>query len=131
MAHIKAKSTECQAFLRQALLPATPSRTRGLVYDTVMTVHWCAQGSDLSLQDCDVSSSTGSGVGIEGGAPLIGRCTVHNCERHGVAIFSELGGSEGVMCLVGLMCGCMMAPSTSLIGSSAMLGAIAFACASW
>ena len=57
------------------------------------------QGSDLSLQDCDISSSTGTGVGIEGGAPLIGRCTVHNCERHGVAIFSELGGSGGVVWL--------------------------------
>ena len=57
------------------------------------------QGSDLSLQDCDISSSTGSGVGIEGGGPLLTRCNVHNCERHGFAIFSELGGSAGAVCL--------------------------------
>lgn len=58
------------------------------------------QGSDLVLQDCDINSSTGSGVGIEGGSPLLARCTVHNCERHGVAVFSELGGSAGVVCLM-------------------------------
>ena len=56
------------------------------------------------MQDCNISSSTGTGVGIEGGSPLVGRCVVHNCERHGVAIFSELGGSEGAVCLAPACC---------------------------
>jgi len=55
----------------------------------------CTQGSDLVLEDCDISSSTGSGVGIEGGSPAIRKCAVHNCERNGIAVFSELGGAAG------------------------------------
>lgn len=53
------------------------------------------QGSDLVLEGCDISSSTGSGVGIEGGSPMARDCAVHDCERHGIAVFSELGGSAG------------------------------------
>jgi hypothetical protein len=35
------------------------------------------------VMDCDISSTTGSGVGIEGGAPRLQRCSVHHCARHG------------------------------------------------
>lgn len=53
------------------------------------------QGSDLVMENCNVSSTTGSGIGIEGGDPLISNTLVRDCARHGVAIFAELGGSEG------------------------------------
>lgn len=42
------------------------------------------------LEDCSISSATGGGIGIEGGAPTVRRCTVFNNERNGVAIFGDL-----------------------------------------
>ena len=47
------------------------------------------------MKDCDVSSSSGSGVGIEGGAPRLITCAVHDCARHGVAIFGDVLGGDG------------------------------------
>ena len=48
------------------------------------------QGSaTLTLVDSTVSSSSGSGIGIEGGA-LIQNCQVTNCKSHGIAIFSPI-----------------------------------------
>lgn len=41
------------------------------------------------------ASYAGSGVGIEGGSPVVRQSVVHNCERQGIAIFSELGGKTG------------------------------------
>lgn len=41
------------------------------------------QGCSVTLADCEISSATGVGVGIEGGAPRLLRCSVHNCQRHG------------------------------------------------
>lgn len=49
-----------------------------------------AQACGAVLEDCSISSSTGVGIGIEGGAPIVRRCTVFNCERNGVAIFGDL-----------------------------------------
>ena len=57
------------------------------------------QQCDAQLLDCDVSSSTGDGVGIEGGAPRLVGCAVHDCERHGVAIFGDMLG-EGCAALL-------------------------------
>ena len=49
----------------------------------------------MELAGCDISSASGSGVGIEGGAPTLRRCAVHDCERHGIAVFGNvLGGSD-------------------------------------
>ena len=53
------------------------------------------QGCSALLLDCDVSSATGDGVGIEGGAPTLQRCAVHACARQGVAVFGDLLGEEG------------------------------------
>ena len=50
------------------------------------------QRCDARLEDCDVSSSTGGGVGVEGGAPHLLGCAVHDCARHGVALFGDLMG---------------------------------------
>ncbi|KAL4458954.1 hypothetical protein ABPG75_013819 [Micractinium tetrahymenae] len=49
-------------------------------------------GCSVTLADCDITSATGSGVGIEGGAPRLLRCSIHNCQRHGVALFGDLLG---------------------------------------
>ncbi len=48
-----------------------------------------------SVQDCDISSATGSGVGSEGGQLSLVHCRVHDCKRHGAAIFGDLQGLEG------------------------------------
>lgn len=57
------------------------------------------QGSNAVLLDCDISSATGDGVGIEGGAPRLQNCSMHHCERHGVAVFGDLfgGGCSAVL----------------------------------
>ena len=58
-----------------------------------------AQGTDTQLVDCDITSASGSGVGVEGGAPTLLRCRVHGCERHGLALFGDvLGGSDSGAC---------------------------------
>ena len=51
------------------------------------------QGTDIQLSDCDIQSASGSGVGVEGGAPALLRCTVHDCERHGLALFGDAFGA--------------------------------------
>lgn len=47
------------------------------------------------MQGCDISTSTGTGVGAEGGSLNVQRCSVHGCKRHGIALFGSLDGSEG------------------------------------
>lgn len=54
-----------------------------------------AAGAATRLERCDVSSDTGSGVGLEGGAPTLIECRVHDCARSGVAVFSDLDGAPG------------------------------------
>ena len=45
---------------------------------------------NVVLSSCDISSTTGSGVGIEGGSPRLENCRIHDCARSGVMIFSSL-----------------------------------------
>lgn len=47
-------------------------------------------GSDMRMEQCDISSRTGTGVGVEGAAPSLTDCRVAACARHGVAIFGPL-----------------------------------------
>ena len=43
------------------------------------------------LEDCEVSSRSGTGVGIEGALrPQLVGCRLHGCERHGLAAFGAL-----------------------------------------
>ncbi|KIY96613.1 hypothetical protein MNEG_11348 [Monoraphidium neglectum] len=56
-------------------------------------------GSSLVLEACDVSSSSGNGVGVEGATLQLKDSQVHNCERHGVAAFGGFEGAPG-RCLV-------------------------------
>ena len=53
-----------------------------------------SQGADAQLVDCDIASASGSGVGAEGGATALLRCRVHDCKRHGLAVFSNVLGSS-------------------------------------
>ena len=41
-------------------------------------------GSTIEMRVSDVSSATGSGVGVEGGAVTLAKCRVHDCKNHGV-----------------------------------------------
>ena len=62
--------------------PTRPLPLRFPAADPPRYVRYC-QGCGAVLEDCDISSATGAGVGIEGGAPALLRCAVHDCARHG------------------------------------------------
>ncbi|CAE7787755.1 unnamed protein product [Symbiodinium sp. CCMP2456] len=53
-----------------------------------------SSGGDLSLEDCDVTSSTGAGVAAEGGRLSLRRCRVHDCARQGAVLFGPIIGDE-------------------------------------
>ena len=42
-----------------------------------------------------------SGIGVEGGSLHVDATTVHDCARHGVAVFGDLGGAGGTAMLSG------------------------------
>ncbi|EFJ51771.1 hypothetical protein VOLCADRAFT_103273 [Volvox carteri f. nagariensis] len=52
------------------------------------------RGGSPRLLDCDISSATGAGVGVEGASPqastAIMDCRIHDCARQGIAIFGGL-----------------------------------------
>ena len=53
------------------------------------------QGGSPQLQDCDVSSRSGTGVGIEGArSPRLVDCRLHGCTRHGLAVFGAIDQME-------------------------------------
>ena len=43
----------------------------------------------LVLEGCDVRSTSGTGVGVEGGRAELRRCQVGGCKTHGVAVLGE------------------------------------------
>ena len=47
----------------------------------------------LTLDKCDARSSTGSGLGVEGGLAIARLCIFTECQRHGVALYGDLLGS--------------------------------------
>ena len=47
----------------------------------------------LTLERCDVSSTTGSGLGVEGGTATAVQCRFTNCRRHGAALYGDLMGA--------------------------------------
>ena len=55
-------------------------------------MHPVTQGGSVTLEDCTITSSTGSGVAAEGGEHVIRRCRLFGCERHGLAVFGTLDG---------------------------------------
>lgn len=54
------------------------------------------QAGSLEMEECDVTSQSGVGVGVEGAAATLNKCSIHDCERHGVAVFGSLEG-EGAL----------------------------------
>lgn len=52
------------------------------------------QAGRLTLQQCDILSQSGVGVGVEGATLVLQQCSIHSCERHGVAVFGSLEGGE-------------------------------------
>lgn len=52
--------------------------------------------SDARLEGCDISSSSGSALGIEGNSPHILNCLLHGCERTGALLFGSLDDSPSV-----------------------------------
>lgn len=44
------------------------------------------------MQDCDVTSSTGSGVASEGGSLEFFGGSIHDCKGNGAALFADLEG---------------------------------------
>lgn len=51
-----------------------------------------SQGAELTLIDCDVSSSTGAGVAAEGGSLLLRGGVIHDCARQGLVLLGPLLG---------------------------------------
>jgi len=49
----------------------------------------------LRMESCDISSSSGTGVGVEGGVLTLEASSVHDCESHGIAVFGSLEGGLG------------------------------------
>eukprot|EP00884_Botryococcus_braunii_P016863 jgi/Botrbrau1/3860/Bobra.0183s0085.1 len=43
--------------------------------------------SDCKIQDCDISSATGSGVGVEGGHVYLTCCTISHCRTNGLFLY--------------------------------------------
>ena len=48
-----------------------------------------APRSTATLRRCTVSSATGSGVGVEGGAAALEACTLRDCKAHGAAVLGR------------------------------------------
>jgi hypothetical protein len=59
--------------------------------------HYAAsvQAGSITLEQCDITSSSGVGVGVEGAAVRLKGCHIHDCERHGLAVFGSLEGEAG------------------------------------
>lgn len=83
--------------------PYPPPRWVGASYSA--TTHCSTaslQAGSLTLEQCDITSRSGVGVGVEGAAVSLKSCHIHDCERHGVAVFGSLEGegSGGTPCSV-------------------------------
>lgn len=80
----------------QSILPTVNMKSEllGMVCCNDFLVSSHTQGCSVTLADCDISSATGVGMGIEGGAPRLLRCSVHNCQRHGGCHCIGSAGSE-------------------------------------
>ena len=51
-------------------------------------------GCSVRIESCDISSATGSGLGVEGGSSQITDCALHDCERSGAMLFTDLEETE-------------------------------------
>eukprot|EP00747_Dinoflagellata_sp_TGD_P189370 gnl/TRDRNA2_/TRDRNA2_49635_c0_seq1.p1 gnl/TRDRNA2_/TRDRNA2_49635_c0~~gnl/TRDRNA2_/TRDRNA2_49635_c0_seq1.p1 ORF type:complete len:395 (-),score=65.09 gnl/TRDRNA2_/TRDRNA2_49635_c0_seq1:25-1209(-) len=57
-------------------------------------------GGALVLDSCDITSMTGSALGVEGGDVTLRKCRLHDAKNHGAALYGDLlGGGEGQVLL--------------------------------
>ena len=56
---------------------------------------YVADGCDVAIEDCVVSSRTGGGVGSEGGSPEIRETRIRDCKNNGIFLTSDLGETRG------------------------------------
>lgn len=80
----------------------------------------CLQAGTLRLEQCDITSSSGVGVGVEGADVGLINCSIHDCERHGVAVFGSLEGKQGrtaaTLCSILVLCVGLGMKATSWVG---------------
>ena len=60
-----------------------------------------SRAGSLDIQECRISSSTGSGVGCDGGMLTAKDCVIDGCERHGLVIAGDLDGGAAEVRLQG------------------------------
>ena len=53
------------------------------------------QAGELSLEVCNVTSKTGTGVASEGGLLSMENSRIHDCKGQGVAVYADLEGASG------------------------------------
>ena len=58
------------------------------------------RNTKIELRDCDVSSGSGSGVGVEGGDVTLASCKVTACKNHGVSYLGPNARGAVVGCTV-------------------------------
>lgn len=58
-----------------------------------MVHHELTRGDAVPRQDCNISSATGSGIGVEGGQVAVSNCTISLCKSHGLALFPPIDGA--------------------------------------
>ena len=54
----------------------------------------------IEFRDCDISSATGSGVGIEGGDVTLASCAISGCKNHGILYVGSTARGLVSNCLV-------------------------------
>ena len=54
--------------------------------------------SRIELRECQISSSSGSGVGVEGGDVTLSSCRIADCKNHGALFVGPT--ARGAMCNV-------------------------------
>lgn len=56
---------------------------------------YLVDANEVSLEDLDVQSETGTGIAIEGGGKvLVKDCVIHDCASNGIGIFSNIVGDD-------------------------------------
>jgi hypothetical protein len=45
--------------------------------------------SFIELKGCDISSASGSGIGVEGGCVSVESCIIHDCKNHGILFLGQ------------------------------------------
>ena len=63
-------------------------------------VHCPTRSDRVKLVNCDVVSSSGSGIGVEGGNVTVYSCTVHDCKNHGVLYLGSGATGRVERCIV-------------------------------